>query len=204
MLVMLTVTGQGCVLNSKSSNSATSLGVFRSPDKGEAWKDSNSLPASKSDLKNLNGIKVYRLFNDPSDPDALYLTTRGQGMFYSYDKGESWQEVSFFAKKFLYTVAVDPKNKCILYANDEGSVYKSTDCSRTWTVVYTEVRQSMEVQSVAVDYGNSQLLYIAVGGVAKENGDILVSSDAGKSWQAVKTLDMRVRQRPANESTPAT
>ena len=124
--------GAGCINTSGSGNNA--MGMYRSDDRGDSWKQIAALPTPKG-VQSIAGVRVYRIFTDPSDPDALYLGTRGQGMYYTYNKGDSWQTADALNGRFIYSVAVDPKDKCTLYVTDGANIYKSTDCSRTWKSV---------------------------------------------------------------------
>lgn len=170
--------GAGCV---STGNVVQPLGMYRSPDRGETWTSVNALPTAQG-VKSLAGVKVYRVYTDPSDPDALYVTTRGQGLFYTYNRGDSWQTVEGFAGKTIYGLAVDPKDKCNIYASDqEKHILKTEDCGRTWKMVYTDDRLYERVVSLAVDPGNSATIYAAL-----YHGDIIVSNDRGNSWRTVK------------------
>ena len=185
-LAGIILTGQGC-LGGGSAATNVATGMFRSDDKGETWKETNALPGAKA-IKSLNNLKVYRFFTDPSDPDAVYVTTRSQGVYYSYDRGDTWHEIEPLSGKFIYSLSVDPKNKCILYATDGASIFKTIDCSRTWTTMYSEVRGNTEIESVAIDYANSQVVYAALNNLQDNSGDVLISSNAGDSWQIIKHI----------------
>lgn len=175
--------GAGCI--SFSGAGANPLGVFRSADKGENWQSINVFP-TKDGVKSINNVKVYRVFMDPSDSGALYLATRGQGLFYSYDRGDSWQFVPFFQNKFITGVAIDPTDKCNLYVTDAVNIYKSEDCSRTWRAVYSETGR--RVIGLSIDFGNRSNVYAAT-----ENGVILQSSNSGNSWRAIKNFNFTLR-----------
>jgi photosystem II stability/assembly factor-like uncharacterized protein len=190
LVVGLMLTGQSCLTGGTAQASAAT-GMFRSDDKGETWKETNAFPTAKG-IKSLNTLNIYRFFTDPSDPDAVYATTRGQGVYYTYDRGDNWREIPALANRFINSLVVDPKNKCTIYATDSAMIYKTVDCARTWTTVYSEVRSTIKIQSVAVDFGSSQVLYAALSGGPELGGDVLISSDAGKSWQAIKHINFDV------------
>jgi len=171
------------------------MGVFRSPDKGNKWEPVTAFPTPQG-VKSIAGIKVYRIFEDPSDPNAFYLGTRGQGLFYTYDNGDSWQSVPFFANKFIYALAVDPKDKCNIYVSDGTNIYKTTDCSRTWDLVFTENRKGERFVSIAIDNINAQNIY-----AAELNGDIITSRDEGKTWQTIKRFGFQLQQMEVDHKT---
>jgi photosystem II stability/assembly factor-like uncharacterized protein len=107
------------------------MGVFRSEDKAESWKAVTAYPTAQG-VKSIAGVKVYRLFTDPNDPNSLYVGTRGQGLFYTYNNGDTWQAADQLAGKYIYGVAVDRRDKCTIYVTDGPSIFKTTDCSPTW------------------------------------------------------------------------
>jgi photosystem II stability/assembly factor-like uncharacterized protein len=171
------------------------LGIYRSADKGETWQEINVYPTAQG-VKSLSSLKVYRLFNDPSDPNALYMASRSQGLFYSYDKGDSWQMVPFFAGKFVYSLAIDPVDKCTIYATDGGSVFLSDDCNRTWKQVYASQRGS-RIVSVVIDYADRNNILVAM-----EDGSVLQSLNSGASWRVLKSFGGTIRELVADPKNP--
>ena len=149
IILSVLLTGVGCIQFGGTA-AAGPMGVFRSTDKGENWQQANIYPTTQG-VKSLAGVRVYRLFTDPTDPDALYLGSRGQGLFYTYNRGDSWQVVPALAGRFIYGVAVDPHDRCTLYVTDGPHIFKSVDCSRSWHSIYTEERPSERMVALAVD-----------------------------------------------------
>ena len=192
---VLVLGGAGCI--QMGASSAGPMGIFRSGDKGETWAPAVAMPTVKG-VMSLSGLKVYRLFEDPSDVNAIYLGTRGQGLYYTYDNGDSWRSVSFMANKFIYALAVDPKDKCTIYVSDGQHIFKTLDCTRTWGIVYTEERPDQRVVSISIAKDDKGSVYAAVLG-----GDILKSEDAGRSWRAVKRFGFTLQQVSADPNTPA-
>lgn len=176
--------GAGCI---KSGDAGGTMGVFRSNDKGESWVPALAVPTAQG-VKSIGGVNVFRLHTDPSDPNAIYLASRGQGMVYSYNFGNSWQVVDVMNGKFIYGLAVDPKDKCTIYASDGANIYKTEDCNRTWKLVYTEQRPNQRLVALAVDFANSKIIYGGISG-----GDVLVSGDAGGSWKVVQRFNSEMQ-----------
>lgn len=194
IFTMLVLTGASCV--SSSGSTSGPMGMYRSSDKGEAWSSISAFPSTKGVLS-IAGLKVFRVYTDPSDPNAMYVTTRGQGLFYTYNNGDSWQSVTAMAGKFLYGLAVDPEDKCTIYVADESHIYKTDDCSRTWKMIYTEERTSERFVALAIDFKDNKSIYVAQLG-----GDILASRDAGKSWKTIKRFGFYLQQLIADPLTP--
>ncbi len=186
IFLLVILTGQGCI--SRGGSAKGPMGIYRSTNKGDAWQQTATVLTAQG-IKSLATLKVYRVFTDPSDPNALYVTSRQQGLYYSYDRGDSFQAVSAMNGRFIYGFAIDPKDKCNLYASDGPNIYKSTDCSRTWKTIYTEERPDQRLVGVKVDYGNSNLIYAALTG-----GDILVSENGGTKWRVVQRFGFQLRE----------
>lgn len=193
VLSCLLLLGAGCVTK---QTAAGPMGVFRSTDKGDKWEAVSAFPTPQG-VKSITGIKVYRIFEDPSDPNAFYLGTRGQGLYYTYNNGDSWQAVDFMAGKFIYALAVDPKDKCTIYASDGAHIYKSADCSRSWEIVFTEERPTERLVALAIENANTRIIY-----GAELNGDIIVSRDEGHSWQAIKRFGFQLQDLVLDRQNP--
>ena len=185
--------GAGCLSVNKPAPS--SLGIYRSPNKGESWNEINLYPTAQG-VKSLSGIKVYRIFSDPSDNNAYYMATRGQGLYYSYDKGDSWATVPFFQNKFIYGVAVDPTNKCAIYVIDATSIYKSVDCTRTWSQM-NYAQSTAKLVSIAIDSGNHNSVLAAL-----EDGNLLQSTNGGVSWRVIKDFNVTLREMLTDPKIP--
>lgn len=192
-IVAVFLIGAGCI--SFNSSSPATLGVYRSPDKGEHWQEVNSFPTSAG-VKSISQIKVYRLFLDPVDHNAIYMASRGQGLYYSYDRGGSWQIAAALANRFIYSVAIDPTDKCVIYATDGNSIFKSVDCNRTYVSVYAGQGESLS--SLAIDSTNHEIVYAAGG-----SGSVFQSLNAGASWRTVKNFSgAALRDIQTDPATP--
>lgn len=196
LVTVLLTTGQGCIQLS-GSNQQGPMGMYQSSDKGETWKPIMAVPTAAG-VKSISGIKVYALYTDPSDPQAIYLASRGQGLFYTYDNGQSWQSVPALGSIFVYGLAVDPNNKCTVYVSDGAHIFKTNDCLRTWKTVYTEERPDQRTSGLTVDYATTGSAVYA----AELGGDILVSNNGGDSWRVAQRFGFQVQNIVADQFTP--
>ena len=178
LVAAVILTGVSCLTTGGTAQGP--MGMFRSADKGETWGAIQTLPSAQG-VQSIAGLKIFRIFEDPGDPNAMYLGTRGQGLYYTYNNGDTWQAVSAMNGKFIYALAVNPKDKCTIYVSDGPNIYKTEDCSRSWKLVYTEQRTGQRMVAMAVDFGDDKTVYAAELG-----GDILLSQDGGGSWRVVK------------------
>ena len=194
MLAALVLTGAGCIQFIGSAQGP--MGMFRSADAGETWLQKSVLLTVQG-VKSLAGAKVYKIFTDPSDPKALYMGTRGQGLYYSYDAGETWNSSAAMAGKYIYGLSVDPRDKCAIYVSDGPHIYKTTDCQRTWDLLFTEERPNQRFVDLANDYSDSKTIYGAELG-----GDIFRSKDGGNSWRIIKRFGFELRHLVADPQNP--
>ena len=194
MLSVLVLAGAGCIQFSGSSQGP--MGVFASTDGADTWKQKNTLVTNQG-IKNVSNAKVFRIFTDPSDAKALYMATRGQGLNYSYDRGETWAASPELANKFIYGLAVHPTDTCTMYVTDGPNVYRTTNCQRTWEIVFTEARPTQRLVALAIDYANPTIVYAAEAG-----GDVFRSKDSGKSWQLIKSFNLELRHLAVDPFNP--
>lgn len=185
----LVLMGQGCLSPSGQEEVQTTgpAGMFISTDKGDSWRQVSLLPGAEG-TRNLTDVSVYRLFEDAKDPRTMYWVSRENGLFYTYNDAQEWQHAEApLDTGFVYGVAVDPENKCIVYATNGRFVYKTTDCNRTWTEVYRETRQDVLVSSLDINPFSPHQIYMT-----ESNGDLFQSVDFGQSWNLVRRFKARL------------
>lgn len=175
--------GAGCVSFGGAKKSAVpqgSAGMFMSTDKGENWKQISLLPIATG-VKNISTVDVFKIFTDPQDPSALYWATRDNGFFYSYNEGQSWnQPAGDLQKGYIYSIAVNPEDKCSIFVSNGAKILKSDDCNRSWNELYRESRPDNLIVSLAINpYTPNQILAVL------NKGDLIESTDDGKSWHTV-------------------
>lgn len=88
-------------------------------------------------------------------------------------------------------VCVDPQNPNTIYIGaPAGGIWKSTNSGTTWTALTDELPQ-IGVSGIAIDYSNSNTIYIATGD--RDAGDttfagIFKSTDGGSTWTNISTI----------------
>jgi len=172
--------GAGCAGIGPKAAPKADGGVFKTADAGATWAQTVVFPGAKS-VGSIAPTNVLVVRRDAADPEAMYLGTRENGMFFSYDNGATWQQsrVASLKEGRVEDVAVDPKNKCIVYVIKGQRLFKSTDCSRSYSdEAYVETRAGVALKTIVADWYNSQVLWLGLS-----NGDVLKSVDAAKTWQ---------------------
>ncbi len=179
-LLAVALLGQGCIqFNTASSNDG---GVWRTADRGEHWLQKGAV-LSVGGARTLSNANIIAFVPDPQDPQTVYIGTAENGLLYTIDGGESWSQPKELGSAKIPSIAVDAKNKCVVYAVTGGMAAKTSDCTRTWSKVYEESRAGVSVTSVAVDHFSPNNVYLTTS-----KGDVVKSSDAGGSWATVKTF----------------
>jgi photosystem II stability/assembly factor-like uncharacterized protein len=150
------------------------VGVFKSPDGGVNWANTNVG----------NTYPCSGLTFDPNNPSTLYAAV-GSGIFKTNDGGTNWSTVLAYHtwnRSAITGFVLDSKNPAILYAMEDyyfGSdiTYRSTDGGVSWTTFRTG-----STTVLAIDPSASSTLYIAV-----PNEGILKSTDGGTNWTPVNS-----------------
>jgi photosystem II stability/assembly factor-like uncharacterized protein len=117
---------------------------------------------------NLRGVENFFVF-DPMDPKVIYA--HGTGLWRSVDGGGSWNLISP-APAMVEGVKMNSDHA------DETIVAKSDPLG--------------QISAMAVDPGNSQVLFVAAGG--KDDPSLFASHDYGQNWQKLAALPGSVRR----------
>lgn len=183
-IVALTVFITGCTVSS-GNQAPVVAGVFKSINKGESWFARNTFLDS-SGVGSIAKVDVLNMTFDPSDDKAIYLATANAGLLFSYDTADSWFKAAALGEGKIRFVAIDPSDKCTIYATKSNTIMKSTDCSRNWVEIFIDAKVENKLTAVAVDSFNSKNIY-----VGNSIGDIFKSEDGGNNWRVVhRTRDV--------------
>jgi len=178
----LVLIGQGCVAfgGNRKNTALGPAGVFVSTNNGDAWTQIVSVPTPEG-IQQLPLAEVYKLVEDPQDPQALYWASREHGMLYSYNDGRSWSRAAEpLNTGFVYSISVHPMERCTIYVSNGRQILKTTDCSRSWREVFRENRPNYVVTSAEISPTAPYEVYAVTSA-----GDVLVSRDAGGSWSTI-------------------
>jgi photosystem II stability/assembly factor-like uncharacterized protein len=154
-------------------------GLYQSHDGGQSFERLSSP---------MDGLDVWKIAFDPSDPDTVFAGTRPAALFRSRDGGESWQRLTADIAEECPNVgvprvtalAVDPADPDIVWAGIEvDGVRRSLDGGETWTRIAGGL-DDPDIHDVAVLPAN--------GGAAVLTStprEIFRSTDQGESWQGL-------------------
>lgn len=170
--------GAGC-FGGGSLTASSDGGVFKTLTSGEEWTQNVIVPTAAG-IGTLSTTNVLNMEMDPQDSSYLYIGTRGNGMLYSEDAGISWRQPreSVLRDGLIYNIEVDPSDVCTLYVAKGARVYGTTDCMRSFnSEVYVDNRSGVNVVQIEADWYNPRTIWIGLN-----NGDVLKSTDAGRTW----------------------
>lgn len=188
-LAVVVLAGQGCVINPFASTPAkTEGGVYKSLDKGETWGSAANLWTLGA-ARNFKTISFNEISLDPQDHNAVYAASAEGGLFYSYNAGAGWFQPEQIKGGSVTLAAIDPRNKCNIYAVIGGLILQSLDCNRTYGAIYQETRSEVAVRTLAIDYNNSNIIY-----AGNSAGDVLKSTDRGHAWVVIKRWENSVEK----------
>jgi len=179
MLGVLMLIGAGCISFKGEGDSTAQFGVWKSVDGAATWEQMAAFPTAQG-VGSIADVEVHEIVIDPSDRFAIYMGSISQGMFYSYDGATGWQRVRepILREGRVRAVAVDPSDKCTIYASRGQRLSKSTDCGRTFdNETYVEPRGDVIITDIEIDWFNPNVMYIS-----NTKGEILKSTDAGGTW----------------------
>lgn len=203
-LAKLFVVGLGAVLlgagcSSASTSTGPDGGLFRSADGGTTWQSKSRVLTSTGQAASFAALDVNTFAVDPKDPKAMWVGTTANGIFFSFDGGEGWQQAKNYSpaeiqltESIVNGMVVDPENKCQIYATITAPTGKSylirtSDCSRSWGILYSfnEAKEA-QLRAIAVNPANPKQLFL--GDTA---GDVFRSNNGGGSWENVVRFEDR-------------
>src|SRR5215468_2011295 len=170
-------------------------GLFRSRDGGATWQKvlfrSDEVGAIDLALDPQNSRTVYAtLWNTRRPPWSIYPPSYGPGggIFKSSDGGDTWQPMTNgLPSEGLGRIglAVPPSNHNRVFAIIDakaGGLYRSDDAGASWSKISEDRRiwgRGWYFCKVAADPKNPDIVYVS-------NTSVYKSTDAGKTWTAIK------------------
>jgi photosystem II stability/assembly factor-like uncharacterized protein len=190
-VLALALMGQGCFGGSSTAPKGPDGGVWKSTDGGQSWVNKKKFVSGAKVTDGVATVSIVNMVFDPQDHNTVYLATEANGMLFTLDGGDSWQQAkskdetkNVLTSGKVNAVAVDPKNKCTVFAASGNKIYKTTTCGRDWDQIFFDPRTDKFFTQLVVDWFNPTILFAGTN-----DGDIFRSTDAGLSWQTSKRVD---------------
>jgi photosystem II stability/assembly factor-like uncharacterized protein len=180
----------------------TGGGVWKTENSGIKWENISdgffntgsvgAVAVSESD----NNIVVVGMGESPV---RGVMTSSGDGVYKSTDKGETWEHIGLEKTKHISQVRIHPTNPKIMYVSAQGSpyaptlergIYKTIDGGKNWKKILF-VDANSGANDLAMDYTNPRILYasfwdhqrlpwyVRSGG---QGSSIWKSVDEGETW----------------------
>ncbi|UCC78507.1 MAG: T9SS type A sorting domain-containing protein [Candidatus Zixiibacteriota bacterium] len=120
-------------------------GVFKSTDIGETWQDiSSNLP------RDYEWFLPTGLALNPDDPENIYVSIGGRGVFVTYNGGQLWEPFN----NGLITKYHDAS--MIFIPGDENRFYLATGSQSVWAYTQTETSNDLPEDILPTEYSLAQ------------------------------------------------
>lgn len=179
--------------NAYGSNS--DRGVYRSHDGGVTWEKilfkNNDVGAIDLNFDPTNSQIIYAaLWNVRRPPWFIYAPANGPGggIFKSTNGGATWKQIDEgipVEGRGRIGISVSPTNRNRIYAAvdaKEGGIFRSDNAGLTWTRLSNDKRlwdRGWYFEKITADPRNADTVYVM-------NTSMYKSTDAGKTWTAIK------------------
>ncbi|RMD50766.1 hypothetical protein D6827_03390 [Candidatus Parcubacteria bacterium] len=181
IIAFLLTTGAGCLSFSSDSGAGADGALWKTEDAGENWVQLATLPQA-SGVTSIGGVNVSDLEIDPSDPKAYYLSTYGNGLFYSYNAGNTWQRPSDtdLRSGTILKTEVSPDDECVIYSLTPSYLMKSENCGRDFSSVYFLDKSEESLTAMVLDWYNPQIVWLG-----DSTGTVIKTEDGGETWSTM-------------------
>ncbi len=162
-------------------------GYLRSSDSGKTWE-----------VKISSGWGTDLLIN-PENPEVVYVAIRGDGIYRSEDRGNSWDKLTNGLPSSGFqriNMAISPSQPSVIYASfvaKDGSLYgmyKTTDGGDSWVELSNTPNylgyQGWYDNCLAVDPHDPDICY--AGGVYPYDSNyhgVIKTTDGGRTWSDI-------------------
>ena len=192
-VVVLSIGLTAC--STKSKNTATDGGVYKSSNFGETWTQKVFMKKTSEGTQTINDVSTQYMLFDPVDKNILYLMSQRSGLFKSTNQGDQWTRTGLTSttKSLL---SIDTLNNDVLYIVQGKNIIKSVDGGTKWTIIYTESRPGQTLNSVVVDPFKSNVVYAA------STTSLVQSFDYGITWELLKWEGPTILKMYRSEKRP--
>ena len=181
------ITGGGEETPSEGEVTTGGEGIFKSVDGGLTWERINNGLDEKS-ITALEMDPSYSLEMDPSDSLVLYAGTENDGLFLSFNGGESWTGATGETITGITAIEVDPFTcfipPCtdIYVASQDSGIWVSRDRGETWEQMNDGLKETTVTALTIYSYlVSTSILYAGT-----EEGKLYkIQPPIQKSWESL-------------------
>lgn len=129
---------------------------------------------------NGNGPAIKSLIQHPTSSEIFYAGSNGEGVFKSYDKGDSWEMISQdLIPGDISALAVSTTDADFLFVgSSDGRLFKSPDGGDTWINISGNLPEGQIVDIKILE--GTEKVYVALTGASPDRG--LFWSNDGANW----------------------
>ncbi|PKL72667.1 hypothetical protein CVV26_00145 [Candidatus Kuenenbacteria bacterium HGW-Kuenenbacteria-1] len=176
----------GCIKVNFEKNGNGSGGIFKSTDAGNTWEQKTSLVSqNKKEKQNISRINLTKMFFSLDDSKIIYLGTKENGLFVTFNAGDEWNNI-FIPKGEINDIAIDPKNKNIIYVAYYNKIYKLLNQEKKLQEIFIENQDKRYITSLAIDWKNPNKIYAGTN-----DGALLQSLNSGQSWNTIESFNKK-------------
>jgi photosystem II stability/assembly factor-like uncharacterized protein len=138
----------------------------------------------------------------PENPDIMYVTDSGGGIFKSINGGQSWVPInqgiesqpSIGTRVFCATIDPHDSNTIWIGTQMSARIYRSTDGGQTWEERDNGIipfQGEHSVRGITIDPNDTNTVYTAfensatINGLSRSSGEVYKSTDAGLNWTRI-------------------
>ncbi len=180
------------ILYAGTGDNSSGSGVYKSEDAGQTWK----LAATGLPSEDVTALALSR-----AAPATLHAMVGVRGYVYaSSDGAQSWTRAgdsALFGGYRRKLIPVPGKSQSLFSLALGSGIARSSDDGHTWTPVRKGLpgdERSVNVQSLAIDPADTNVLYLGTGGFVGGGHGVWKSTDGGENWSASNRgmMDYRV------------
>ncbi|MFH1838414.1 MAG: YCF48-related protein [Candidatus Kuenenbacteria bacterium] len=160
-------------------------GIFKSIDTGNTWEQKISLSSQNKEKQSIGKINPTKMLFSLNDSQIIYLGTKENGMYVSFNGGNEWQNI-FISKGRINDIAIDPKNKDIIYVAYYNKIYKIQNLKKELQEIFIENQDNIFITSLAIDWNNPNRIYAGTN-----DGALLQSLNSGQSWNMIESFSKK-------------
>ncbi|MBI2415095.1 MAG: hypothetical protein HYV33_00340 [Candidatus Kerfeldbacteria bacterium] len=175
------------VVSMAGCGKASDGGVFRSSDGGSSWEQKTFISQEGRKIKTINDVNVTTIVTHPTDHQLLYLGTKANGLYVSFDSGDHWVTTAL-TTGHVSAIAIDQTQPDIVFIAHDRTIKKSTDGGVTWEVMHTDPKNG-RLTSVIIDYYDHTKIY-----ASSTSGTVVKSVDEGQRWDLRLQLDDSIQE----------
>ena len=156
--------------------------LYRSTNQGSSWQRVGEI--SEGLQANILAFEA-----DPRNPDILYASAGGGGLYRSADAGRNWLLLAGLPSSWVTTMDLVPRDPDLLYAGTlEGKAYRSTNGGLTWEISGPGLN-NIAIRSLVVDPEHPMEVYVGTWG-----DGLYLTRQWNQPWEKIETPFSEIRK----------